>query len=138
MWIQIHGDCFLIHLDSVCGIDLSTYVQSLTSLLKFFILIFSLGFLELFLSLHSISLVDWSASDGADAVLKCPIIRHLPSPCWRCVWINKCIQSSGFVKSASVSILRQDLSGLSCPWQWSEKYEHRMYEEHVNLFYDFH
>lgn len=51
------------------------------SLLKFFILIFSLGFLELFLSLHSISLVDWSASDGADAVLKCSIIRHLSSSC---------------------------------------------------------
>ena len=38
-------DCFLTHLDSVCGIDLSNYVQSLMSLLKFFILIFSLGFL---------------------------------------------------------------------------------------------
>ena len=138
---------------------------------------------------------------------------------WICMWINKCIQSSGFMKSASDSILCQDLSGLSCTWlllssvmsnsvgsqrqqptrlpcpwdspgkntgvgchfllqcrkvksesevaqlcptlsdpmdfslpgssihgifqarvleQWSEKYEYRMYEEHLNLFYDFH
>ena len=35
---------------------------------------------------------------------------------WICMWINKCIQSSGFVKSASDSILCQDLSGLS--WTW--------------------
>lgn len=51
------------------------------SLLKFFILIFSLGFLELFPGLHTVSFVDWSASDGADAVLKRSIIRPLPSPC---------------------------------------------------------
>lgn len=64
-------------------ISLFNSVQSLMFLLKIFILIFtfSLGLLELFLSLHSVSVADWSASAGADAVLKWCILTHLPSPC---------------------------------------------------------
>ena len=40
----------------------------------------------------------------------------------------------------------RSLPGSSIHWifqarvleQWSEKYEYRMYDEHLNLFYDFH